>query len=243
MQHDRHETSSTVSHQVGTAVQARRSTTPPPQRRMSDAADARPSPNTSASRPKTMYAVASQITDIKAVAKGGKKRPAPPPPQQKLTPVSPQSSSQLPSVREDAVIEAVKAPVAATGPPVVATSLNGGGPQGLSRLHSRNSSDSSGYHEAEMTLSGAESPEAAPKTASASFKTSIDTTSIDSGEHHPNGDSGIMESPRVESIGPQKVEKVEQPRLPPSTKKKKAPPPPPKGNITVLNFISLKTFD
>jgi hypothetical protein len=129
-------------------------------------------------------------------------------------------------VEEDRVQVSVVAPVAAP-------TVNGQvAAQGLSRLHSRNSSDSSGYHEAEVTLSGAESPEAAPRASlpggtTATFKTSIDTTSIDSGDH-PNGDSGIQE------------EHVDRPSKPvPSSKKKKAPPPPPKAKGTVLRLTFL----
>ena len=107
---------------------------------------------------------------------------------------------------------------------------------GLSRLHSRNSSDSSGYHE--LTLSGAESPEAA--RVPQAFKTSIDTTSIESGEHGLNGDAPPQETPAAAPAA--------KPAPAPSTKKRKAPPPPPKGkgNKTetriVCNIICVLIF-
>ncbi|BFY96961.1 hypothetical protein BsWGS_00001 [Bradybaena similaris] len=67
----------------------------------------------------------------------------------------------------------------------------------LSYIHSRNSSDSSGYHE--LTLSGCESPEAT-HVSHTNYKTSIDTTSVDSSDN-ANGDSAILESPvRVSPI-------------------------------------------
>lgn len=61
----------------------------------------------------------------------------------------------------------------------------------LKRNHSRNSSDSSGYHE--LTLSGADSPNA---NKGENIQMTLDTTSIDSAQHF-NGDSGIRDmSPR-----------------------------------------------
>ncbi|XP_070211400.1 protein cordon-bleu-like isoform X1 [Littorina saxatilis] len=255
------ETSSAASHQ---AVQARRSTTPPPtERRSSDA----PMP----ARPKTMYVTSSAPVEESGQAQGsapprdigsstlkgaGKKRPAPRPPQAQQKPAN-----------------NVKAPVASAGTPTTSASASAAAPPassrqandhvsvsvkaegqaavaaaGLSRLHSRNSSDSSGYHE--LTLSGAESPEASrvPTT----FKTSIDTTSIESSDNL-NGDSGIQEmSPVSESGGsrlavegagkgasskhysssPNTLERPDMVKPLPSTKKKKAPPPPPKAKST-----------
>lgn len=67
----------------------------------------------------------------------------------------------------------------------------------LSYIHSRTSSDSSGYHE--LTLSGCESPEAT-HVSHTNYKTSIDTTSINSSDN-ANGDSALLESPvRVSPI-------------------------------------------
>ncbi|KAL8624091.1 hypothetical protein ACOMHN_036094 [Nucella lapillus] len=199
---------------------------------------------------------------------GGKKRPAPPPPQARAAAMS-----------EEMVKASSAPPVAASQAPEASSSLEAssstsdGKPHRLSPahaevsvsaksgaevsatanpslLHSRNSSDSSGYHE--LTLSGAESPEAAhvPTT----FKTSIDTTSIDSGDNL-NGDSGIQdmsspgsesgcragsgEEPQAAAAGRGEAARlqaataaathhaVDDVKTLPSTKKKKAPPPPP----------------
>ena len=280
-QHDAHyslETSSTASHQASSAVQARRATTPPPERRNSDS---QPS-----ARPKTMYVTAPAEEDprgqgglsprdegdLRAPPRGvGKKRPAPPPPQ-----AGGATAAAAPGASAgDSVKVSVAAPVAATAPSSssnrranaagdsgngssVSVSVKPGAEAaGLSRLHSRNSSDSSGYHE--LTLSGAESPEAArvPTT----FKTSIDTTSIESSDNL-NGDSGIQElSPVSEGsrlsapagegqITPSKgvpakhqaqtthsSDRLEKPKPLPSTKKKKAPPPPPKGRWWVEGLL------
>ncbi|XP_005109505.2 flocculation protein FLO11 [Aplysia californica] len=82
----------------------------------------------------------------------------------------------------------------------------------LSRLHSRNSSDSSGYHE--LTLSGCESPEAMHHLTTKS-KTSIDTTSIESADN-ANGDSGIHESPIRVSPIEEVQEKADSPAPQPS---------------------------
>ncbi|KAK7499370.1 hypothetical protein BaRGS_00009345, partial [Batillaria attramentaria] len=252
--HYGHEPSFSSSHQMPPA-QARKPTTPPTERRTSDVHVA--------ARPKTMYAGTLSTKDsdtvepaqVKAPPRGGgKKRPAPPPPQVSAAPPSV-------SVNENDVRASVNAPVAAsasgrqtvsgdgaTPRESLAVSVKQGAePAGLSRLHSRNSSDSSGYHE--LTLSGAESPEASrvPTT----FKTSIDTTSIESSDNL-NGDSGIQElSPVAESsrlgstgeshtlpmksahgqgrvLQTQTLDRPEKMKPLPSTKKKKAPPPPPK---------------
>lgn len=280
-QHDAHynlETSSTASHQTSSAAQARRATTPPPERRPSDPQRA--------VRPKTMYVTTppEEIPrgqggatpregdgDLRAPPRAmGKKRPAPPPPQ--AVPAVAAAGANGADVKPS-----VAAPVAAGAPPSTTTttsnkrgdsSTGGGGVSvsvkpgteavavaaGLSRLHSRNSSDSSGYHE--LTLSGAESPEAA--RVPTAFKTSIDTTSIESSDNL-NGDSGIQElSPAAgESSGRLGVPSAEghaaagrgvggtkhqaqthgaerldnRPKPLPSTKRKKAPPPPPKGRF------------
>nr|KAG5708324.1 hypothetical protein BaRGS_034355 [Batillaria attramentaria] len=253
--HYGHEPSFSSSHQMPPA-QARKPTTPPTERRTSDVHVA--------ARPKTMYAGTLSTKDsdtvepaqVKAPPRGGgKKRPAPPPPQVSAAPPSV-------SVNENDVRASVNAPVAAsasgrqtvsgdgaTPRESLAVSVKQGAePAGLSRLHSRNSSDSSGYHE--LTLSGAESPEASrvPTT----FKTSIDTTSIESSDNL-NGDSGIQElSPVAESsrlgstgeshtlpmksahgqgrvLQTQTLDRPEKMKPLPSTKKKKAPPPPPKA--------------
>lgn len=93
--------------------------------------------------------------------------------------------------------------------------------------HSRNSSDSSGYHE--LTVSGAESPDA---NKNDNLQTTIDTTSIDSADHF-NGDSGIRDMSPVNRRSPNKGTKegsrdssLDMDR-PLGRKKKRAPLPPP----------------
>ncbi|XP_060594347.1 protein cordon-bleu-like isoform X6 [Ruditapes philippinarum] len=93
--------------------------------------------------------------------------------------------------------------------------------------HSRNSSDSSGYHE--LTVSGAESPDA---NKNDNLQTTIDTTSIDSADHF-NGDSGIRDMSPVNRRSASKGTKegsrdssldIDKPL---GRKKKRAPLPPP----------------
>nr|KAI8768536.1 serine-rich adhesin for platelets-like [Biomphalaria glabrata] len=109
----------------------------------------------------------------------------------------------------------------------------------LNRLHSRNSSDSSGYHE--ITLSGCESPEATHHNAS-KFKISIDATSIESAEHL-NGDGNAQDLPSKISPIIEVQERTEVPSKKstssstgtlPSMKKKKAPAPPPPPTVKPL---------
>lgn len=147
--------------------------------------------------------------------KSGKKRAAPPPPQAKKgqkpqtvqveinVQPKPQEKSRIEDVSE------VRMP--------------------LKKVHSRNSSDSSGYHE--LTVSGAESPDA---NKTDNLQTTLDTTSIDSVEHF-NGDSGIRDmSPvtrrsasRVQGAGSRESSlDVNKPQAP-GRKKKRAPLPPP----------------
>ena len=254
---------STPSNMAGVAAQARRPTTPPPERHNSDASRA--------PRPKTMYATSHPEDSRKgqnSIPKeegeplvtprgGGKKRPAPPPPQAKAAAVSGTS---------DVMQASAAAPVAASAPSAketvsaedastsVAVSVKAGADvAGMSRLHSRNSSDSSGYHE--LTLSGAESPEASrlPTT----FKTSIDTTSIESSDNL-NGDSGIQdmsspgqdngrltvpETPSAGSLGQQPANRGAAAKPAASSKKKKAPaPPPPKGTFFNYYFDPISIF-
>ena len=111
----------------------------------------------------------------------------------------------------------------------------------LKKMHSRNSSDSSGYHE--LTLSGAESPEGAKL---GNLQTTLDTTSIDSGEHAEqfNGDSGIRDmSPtrrRDKGADSEGVRSSPEGPVVPGRKKKRAPLPPPglsgnKGKSVMLS--------
>lgn len=100
----------------------------------------------------------------------------------------------------------------------------------LKKNHSRNSSDSSGYHE--LALSGAESPNAHKGENS---QTMHDTASIDSAEHF-NGDSGIRDmslhhrrSANKEAAGARSRDSsldIDKPAAP-GRKKKRAPLPPP----------------
>ncbi|XP_071108879.1 cordon-bleu protein-like 1 isoform X5 [Haliotis cracherodii] len=236
------ETSSTTSNQMSVA-RARQNTTPPPERRESDAANLQV-------RPKSMFVTAKELkvhdgasssqgkeNTLPQKAATKKKRPAPPPPQQ----------------QKHAASETVEISVKDKTPVVMHEKREGVSkvtPDHVTqRLHSRNSSDSSGYHE--LTLSGAESPEA--NRVSTNFKTSIDTTSIESADN-TNGDSGINEHSPVHSSPKyteraagdsqtlphnrlvkkqvqrshslERKEKSNKPP-PPSTKKKRAPGPPP----------------
>lgn len=112
------------------------------------------------------------------------------------------------------------------------------------KFHSRNSSDSSGYHE--LTLSGAESPDTAKIEENLELQISSDLASSARNKH--SGDSGIqdMSSPRrkvrpgidnletgsSQTLPLDKARKKENSRSqsmerPLGAKKKKAPPPPP----------------
>lgn len=107
----------------------------------------------------------------------------------------------------------------------------------LKKNHSRNSSDSSGYHE--LTVSGAESPDA---NKGENLQTTLDTTSIDSADHF-NGDSGIRDMSPVNHRSAKKTKvdsrdsSLDKP-LAPGRKKKRAPLPPPemtgKGNNSLI---------
>ncbi|XP_053373421.1 protein cordon-bleu-like isoform X4 [Mercenaria mercenaria] len=107
--------------------------------------------------------------------------------------------------------------------------------------HSRNSSDSSGYHE--LTVSGAESPDA---NKTDNLQTTLDTTSIDSAEHF-NGDSGIRDMSPVNQRSTSKVVgdvsrdssvDIDKP-LAPGKKKKRAPLPPP--GMTAGSVVTSET--
>ncbi|XP_071158078.1 ankycorbin-like isoform X15 [Mytilus edulis] len=113
------------------------------------------------------------------------------------------------------------------------------------KYHSRNSSDSSGYHE--LTLSGAESPDGPRIDEHLEGEINVETTSLDSGGLL-NGDSGIRDTSPSSSrrkdidgeIGSSQtlpLERTKKKAVSSSTprsssldrtgKKKKAPPPPP----------------
>ncbi|CAL1540761.1 unnamed protein product [Lymnaea stagnalis] len=220
---------------------AQQSLTPPSERRGSDL-------QKGAARPKSMFVMSSPqgddntsntSKDSNQVALAPKKRRAPAPP----VPAA-NHAPQLPSVtvglNQDNKTSTTLGPEH-NSPSVLTTSSQDATSaisvssqqvsraELLNRLHSRNSSDSSGYHE--LTLSGCESPEAAYHNVS-KFKTSIDSTSIESAEN-ANGDSGIQEpssriSPIVEDQELQSKPLVKQNTdTLPSKKKRKAPAPPP----------------
>lgn len=157
------------------------------------------------------------------------------------------SSERLPSVNENTVSTSVST-----------TSEKHRMEQLAQKLHSRNSSDSSGYHE--LTLSGAESPDAG--RIDENIQIIMDTTSIDSGEQM-NGDSGIRDTspPRrkhreamVMDIGnsqtlplvreaektrparSKSLEMYEPKKKPVGKKRKSAPPPPQAGRCTNVNI-------
>ena len=133
---------------------------------------------------------------------------------------------------------------------------------GSNKFHSRNSSDSSGYHE--LTLSGAESPDAARLDVIDDVQMHIDSTSLDSGEHM-NGDSGIRDisPPRRKQhqratimsmdVGasqtlplskdtktePVRSRSLERDKKKGAGKKKKAAPPPPTGKLTLSTLSGI----
>lgn len=145
--------------------------------------------------------------------KSGKKRAAPPPPQANHT--------QKPQTVQVEINVEAKPQACIDDMPEVRVPLK--------KIHSRNSSDSSGYHE--LTVSGAESPDA---NKTDNLQTTLDTTSIDSAEHF-NGDSGIRDiSPvtrrnasRVPDAGTQELSMDVNKQQAAGRKKKRAPLPPP----------------
>ncbi|KAL5006320.1 hypothetical protein ScPMuIL_015126 [Solemya velum] len=224
-------------------------------------------------RPKTMVISSNEIeqasnniTDDKTVkeivlpskaasTQEGKKRRAPPPPQ-KVPPIN------VIKVEVDIEQKPTNHKSDHRVNPANAQKTN---EQTVHRLHSRNSSDSSGYHE--LTLSGPESPDAERIDENyEDFKTSSDTTSIDS--EHLNCDSGIKDvSPPRRKVANDTTQYKSQTlpldktrskpadymsmtldradmqgRVAPSGKKKKAPPPPPGGpQVTPQTTTSIST--
>lgn len=123
------------------------------------------------------------------------------------------------------------------------------------KYHSRNSSDSSGYHE--LTLSGAESPDGPRIDEHLEGEINVETTSLDSGGLL-NGDSGIRDTSPSSSrrkdidgeIGSSQtlpLERTKKKAVSSSTprsssldrtgKKKKAPPPPPEDDDVAINAV------
>ncbi|XP_052248393.1 uncharacterized protein LOC127856309 isoform X2 [Dreissena polymorpha] len=172
--------------------------------------------------------------------KSGKKRAAPPPPKANGKNASESQTVQVeinvqPKSTKQTQIEEVRLE-------------NNNRVQLNKNIHSRNSSDSSGYHEYhEMTLSGTESPEA---NKSDNLQTTLDTTSIDSGEHF-NGDSGI---PDMSPMRHRAVNRndgaysrdssldIDKP-VAPGRKKKRAPLPPPGMSVAPIDSSSTNTPD
>jgi hypothetical protein len=175
--------------------------------------------------------------------KSGKKKRAPPPPQVKPSPQV-KTSPQTGVVTAEITVEnAQTMPTKAESriPEIVSSNQ-----QLAQKLHSRNSSDSSGYHE--LALSGAESPDTAKIEENLELKVSA---SVSPREGHKNsGDSGIrdMSSPRrkvrpgieametgssqtlpLDKVGKKEMSRTRSLERAPGAKKKKAPPPPP-GN-------------
>ncbi|XP_059171513.1 mucin-2-like isoform X2 [Physella acuta] len=224
------ETSSSGS-QKSNSAPAQKPRTPPPTRR-------NPEPD---NRPKSMFIPSTKPVDedignnnsenahtLVAPARKKRRAPAPPVPAQVQIKVqeipADNASAPVPQSQHNSTPQ-----VQNSGLPVQHSSRS----DALNRLHSRNSSDSSGYHE--LTLSGCESPEAAHLNGT-KFKTSIDTTSIESTEMASN-DVAAHESPSKISTIVELHEKSEATSITstspplntgtlPSMKKRKAPAPP-----------------
>ena len=175
-------------------------------------------------------------TKESAPKKSGKKRAAPPPPQAKPETVHVEIEVK-PKSLQDSEIEVDKSVQEVELPERVH----------IKRFHSRNSSDSSGYHE--LTLSGADSPDGAKL---GNLQTALDNTSINSADHF-NGDSGIRDMSPVRSRGQNKgngkpgsrdssldIDKSDGPMLA-GKKKKRAPLPPPdvsgKEEVFFVHFL------
>ncbi|XP_062593976.1 FK506-binding protein 5-like isoform X7 [Saccostrea cucullata] len=177
--------------------------------------------------------------------KSGKKKRAPPPPQVKAPP--PQTNV----VTTEIVVEKQTMPSQAESRIPEITSSN---QQLAQKLHSRNSSDSSGYHE--LTLSGAESPDTAKIEENLELQLNADITS--GGGLKNSGDSGIrdMSSPRrkvrpgietmdtgssqtlpLDKVGKKEVSRTRSLERPSGAKKKKAPPPPPEDDTVAIHAV------
>ncbi|KAL3831662.1 hypothetical protein ACJMK2_023386 [Sinanodonta woodiana] len=184
-----------------------------------------------------MDIVKENVAPLQSVTKATvKKRPAPPPPQDKKAVAVPETvkveitvESKIPHKDSPRRIEEISE-----------TKL----PTWANKLHSRNSSDSSGYHE--LTLSGADSSPDNIKIDGDKFKGSFDSASIDSGEHL-NGDSALkdMSPPRrrvyVQNKSPLPAsvstarKSTESDDLEEAGKKKKRAPLPPGSSSKVLS--------
>ncbi|XP_056008241.1 nucleolar protein dao-5-like isoform X16 [Ostrea edulis] len=177
--------------------------------------------------------------------KSGKKKRAPPPPQVKPSPhtgvvtaeITVENTQTTPSQAESRIPEIVSS-----------------NQQLAQKLHSRNSSDSSGYHE--LALSGAESPDTAKIEENLELKVSTNITPVEG--HKNSGDSGIrdMSSPRrkvrpgieametgssqtlpLDKVGKKEMSRTKSLERAPGAKKKKAPPPPPEDETVAITAV------
>ena len=171
------------------------------------------------------------------VAPPRKKRRAPPPPQA-------QAQSVQNTVQVEISVE--KTNLEKMAKSKVETSEIKQRTENVSKFHSRNSSDSSGYHE--PTPNGAESPDGPRIDENFEVNLNLETASLDSGGHL-NGDISPSSSRRTEldnGVGSSQTLPLERtkkkgeasstPRsssLDRTGKKKKAAPPPP-GNNAIL---------
>ncbi|XP_034304917.2 protein cordon-bleu isoform X4 [Magallana gigas] len=204
------------------------------------------------SGPSVQVKSAPALSSVKEVptagppVKSGKKKRAPPPPQQVKAP--PNSNV----VTAEITVESKQTtPLQADSRIPEITPSN---QQLAHKFHSRNSSDSSGYHE--LTLSGAESPDTAKIEENLELQISTDLASGARNKH--SGDSGIqdMSSPRrkvrpgidnletgsSQTLPLDKTGKKENPRSQSlertlGAKKKKAPPPPPEDDTLAIHAV------
>ncbi|XP_078321244.1 uncharacterized protein LOC144621573 isoform X9 [Crassostrea virginica] len=170
--------------------------------------------------------------------KSGKKKRAPPPPSQA------KASPNTNVVTAEITVESKQTtPVQAESRiPEIAPS----NPQLAQKFHSRNSSDSSGYHE--LTLSGAESPDTAKIEENLELNLNNDVVASQRDGNKNSGDSGVqdMVSPRrkvrptidnletgssqtlpLDKVAKKDTSRTKSLERPVGAKKKKAPPPPP----------------
>lgn len=185
-----------------------------------------------------------EIPSVGPPVKSGKKKRAPPPPSQA------KASPNTNVVTAEITVESKQTtPVQAESRiPEIAPS----NPQLAQKFHSRNSSDSSGYHE--LTLSGAESPDTAKIEENLELNLNNDVVASQRDGNKNSGDSGVqdMVSPRrkvrpaidnletgssqtlpLDKVAKKDTSRTKSLERPVGAKKKKAPPPPP-GNLAVF---------
>ncbi|XP_052094765.1 uncharacterized protein LOC127730408 isoform X5 [Mytilus californianus] len=194
------------------------------------------------SKSKSMSALKAESDKI--VAPPRKKRRAPPPPQAQCV----QNTVQVEvSVEKQKMEKQVKSKQEISEIRQRTENIS-------NKYHSRNSSDSSGYHE--LTLSGAESPDGPRIDEHLEGEINVETASLDSGGLL-NGDSGIRDispSSRRKDIDGEigssqtlPLERTKKKAVSSSTprsssldrtgKKKKAPPPPPEDDDVAINAV------